>query len=53
MFGYIMDHGAPNWVFHISVGFMIATAAAAWFGDRRMAARRRERAALAQPQAAE
>jgi MFS family permease len=40
LFGYIMDHGAPEWVFRGSVIFMIITALAAWIGDRRMAARR-------------
>jgi FSR family fosmidomycin resistance protein-like MFS transporter len=44
-FGLIMDHGAPQWVFRVSVVFMVITAFAAFFGDRRAAANRRRRAA--------
>jgi MFS family permease len=44
MFGYIMDRGAPRWVFLLSMIFMIITALAAWLGDRHVAAKRRERA---------
>jgi MFS family permease len=44
MFGYIVDQGAPRWVFLVSVIFMVITALTAWLGDRRVAARRRERA---------
>ncbi len=44
MFGYIMDQGAPRWVFLISMVFMAITALTAWLGDRHVAARRRERA---------
>jgi MFS transporter, FSR family, fosmidomycin resistance protein len=51
MFGYIMDQGAPQWVFLASVIFMVATALAAWLGDRHVAAKRR-RAADARPAAA-
>src|SRR3954449_9731750 len=44
MFGYIMDQGAPRWVFLGSMIFMTITALAAWLGDRHVAAKRRERA---------
>jgi MFS family permease len=44
MFGYIMDQGAPRWVFFVSMIFMMITALAAWLGDRHVAAKRRERA---------
>ena len=47
MFGFAMDHGAPQWVFGISVILMIAVAAVALVGDRRTAARRRQSAAVA------
>ncbi len=47
MFGLIMDHGMPRWVFGISAIVMIATAAVALFGDRRAAANRTRRAATA------
>ncbi len=50
MFGFIMDHGAPQWVFGASVIVMIVTAAVALIGDRRAAAYRRRRAG--QPAAA-
>ncbi len=38
MFGFAMDHGAPQWVFGISVILMIAVAALALVGDRRASA---------------
>ena len=47
MFGIVMDHGAPLWVFRISVAVMILTALAAFFGDRRAEANRRRAAAPA------
>jgi MFS family permease len=53
MFGYIMDQGAPRWVFLGSVIFMAITALAAWLGDRYVAARRRERAGLSATAAAD
>src|SRR5438874_5238444 len=37
MFGYAMDHGAPQWVFGISVILMIAVAVVALVSDRRSA----------------
>jgi MFS family permease len=37
MFGFILDHGAPHWVFGASVIVMLLVAAAAFFGDRRAA----------------
>ena len=40
MFGYIMDHGAPRWVFGASVIVMIIVAVVALVGDRRSARRR-------------
>ena len=40
MFGFIMDHGAPQWVFGTSAIVMILVAATAFFGDRRAARRR-------------
>ncbi len=40
MFGFAMDHGAPQWVFGISVILMIAVAIVALVGDRRATARR-------------
>ncbi len=46
MFGFVLDHGMPRWVFGISVVLMIATTAAALIGDRHMA-RRRMAAAVA------
>lgn len=49
MFGFAMDHGAPQWVFGISVILMIAVAIVALVGDRRAAASRRR---AAQPAAA-
>jgi FSR family fosmidomycin resistance protein-like MFS transporter len=47
MFGFAMDHGAPQWVFGISVILMIAVAVVALVGDRRSA--RRRPAAVAEP----
>jgi MFS family permease len=44
MFGYLMDHGLPRWVFGASVIVMITVAVVALIGDRR-AARRRQLAA--------
>jgi MFS family permease len=41
LFGYIMDHGAPRWVFHASVIVMLVTAVVALLSDRRTARRRR------------
>jgi MFS family permease len=52
MFGFAMDHGAPQWVFGISVILMIAVAVVALVGDRRAIAKRRRLAAAA-PAAAE
>ena len=40
LFGWILDHGAPRWVFGASVIVMAVTAAVAWIADRRAAARR-------------
>jgi uncharacterized membrane protein YqiK len=40
MFGFIMDHNAPRWVFGASVIVMILVAVVALFGDRRTALRR-------------
>jgi FSR family fosmidomycin resistance protein-like MFS transporter len=40
MFGFIMDHNAPRWVFGASVIVMILVAVVALVGDRRMARRR-------------
>jgi hypothetical protein len=47
MFAFAMDHGAPRWVFGISVILMIAVSVVALVGDRRAAARRRAAAATA------
>jgi MFS transporter, FSR family, fosmidomycin resistance protein len=41
MFGWILDRGAPQWVFGASVIVMAVTAAVAWIADRRATARRR------------
>jgi len=41
LFGWIMDRGAPHWVFGASVVFMVLTVAFALIGDRRSADRRR------------
>ena len=35
LFGWIMDRGAPRWIFGASAGFMALTVAAALFGNRR------------------
>jgi MFS family permease len=40
LFGWIMDHGAPKWVFGASVVFMLVTVAMAVMGERRSARRR-------------
>ena len=40
MFGFIMDHGAPRWVFGASVIVMIIVSVVALVGDRRSARRR-------------
>ncbi len=53
MFGYIMDQGSPRWVFLISMVFMAITALTAWLGDRHVAAKRRERARVAEAAAAD
>ena len=45
MFGFIMDRGAPQWVFSASVIVMILTAAVALISDRRSAQRRAVRRA--------
>ena len=47
MFGFAMDHGAPQWVFRISVVLMIAVAVVALVSDRRALAKRRRLAAPA------
>jgi FSR family fosmidomycin resistance protein-like MFS transporter len=52
MFGFAMDHGAPQWVFGISVILMIAVAIVALVSDRR-SLRRQRGAAAASAQAAE
>ena len=44
MFGYILDHGAPRWVFGLSVILMLLTTIVALIGDRGFAARRRRAA---------
>ena len=41
LFGWIMDLGAPRWVFGASVVFMIVTVALALIGDRGFVSRRR------------
>jgi MFS transporter, FSR family, fosmidomycin resistance protein len=40
MFGFLMDHGAPRWVFGASVIAMITVAVVAMIGDRRMSRQR-------------
>jgi MFS transporter, FSR family, fosmidomycin resistance protein len=40
MFGFLMDHGAPRWVFGASVIIMITVAAVALIGDRHQTRRR-------------
>ena len=47
MFGFIMDRGAPRWVFGASVIVMILTASVALISDRRSARRRAVRLAPA------
>jgi MFS family permease len=42
LFGWIMDRGAPRWVFGASVVFMVLTVALALIGDRSFAGRRRQ-----------
>ena len=39
LFGWILDRGAPQWVFGASVIVMAVTAAVAWIADRRAAGR--------------
>ncbi len=41
LFGWIMDRGAPHWVFGMSVVFMVLTVVLALIGDRRPRAHRR------------
>jgi len=41
LFGWIMDQGAPRWVFGASVVFMVLTVALALIGDRSSLGRRR------------
>jgi MFS family permease len=41
LFGFIMDHNAPRWVFGASVVVMIVVAVVALVGDRRTERRRR------------
>jgi FSR family fosmidomycin resistance protein-like MFS transporter len=40
MFGFLMDHGLPRWVFGASVIVMITVAVVAVIGDRRQARKR-------------
>ena len=40
LFGWIMDHGMPHWIFGASAIFMLATVAVALLGDRRSPRRR-------------
>jgi MFS family permease len=40
LFGWIMDRGAPHWIFGASAVFMLLTVAAALIGDRRSSGRR-------------
>lgn len=37
LFGWIMDHAPPVWIFYAAIGFMLATAAYGFFADRRLA----------------
>ena len=53
MFGFAIDHGAPQWVFGISVILMIAVSIVALVGDRRAAANQRRRVTGAAAEAAE
>ncbi len=39
LFGWIMDHGAPRWVFGATALFMLATVILTWLGERRMGGR--------------
>ncbi|MFT3804231.1 MAG: MFS transporter [Burkholderiaceae bacterium] len=39
LFGWIMDHGAPRWVFGATALFMLATVVLTWLGERRMGGR--------------
>jgi MFS family permease len=48
LFGWIMDHGAPKWVFGASVIFMAITAASALIGDRVTLGRRGRAVAAAE-----
>jgi MFS family permease len=43
LFGFIMDHAAPQWVFRVTVVIMAVTALIAWIGDRAAARRRAAR----------
>ncbi len=47
IFGFIMDHDAPLWVFRVSVIVMVVTAVLALFADRYGAAKRRRLAEAA------
>jgi MFS transporter, FSR family, fosmidomycin resistance protein len=51
LFGWIMDRGAPRWIFGASVLFMLLTVATALFGDRHARERRAPpaRSAVAAP----
>ncbi len=40
LFGWVMDHGLPRWVFFITVGFIVATVAMAQVSERRERRRR-------------
>ena len=46
LFGWIMDSGAPRWVFGASVIFMLLTVALALLGEHRPLTRRREMATV-------
>jgi FSR family fosmidomycin resistance protein-like MFS transporter len=48
LFGWVMDHGLPQWVFGISVLLMALTAVTALIGDRGIARRRRPAIAAAE-----
>jgi MFS family permease len=52
LFGWIMDQGAPRWVFGASVVFMVLTVVFAVTADRRSFARPRPMVAPAPPTAA-
>lgn len=47
LFGWIMDRGAPHWIFVASAFFMLLTVVAALLGDRRSARRNASRVATA------